>query len=323
MTMREVADLAGVSVAAVSRYLNGGYVSADKSERIKRAIEETGYVRSNQARSLRTGATRLIGVVVPKINSESISRLTAGISAVLQRNGYQMLLANTANDPGAELEYLELLRSHPVDGIIIAGTVVTERHREFFASAGVPVVVTGQQVSDCSCVYFDDYEAARDLGSHIASQAPGPIAYIGVTREDTAAGAARQDGFCAGLRDAGVPFDPELYRESPFSIEGGYQAAWDLMRHDPAPAFVGCATDMIAAGALRALTESGISHPETRVSGFGDNQLLAMLTGGIATVHYGYKTCGETAARMVLDEIKEGGRAEHQSACIEHTLITR
>lgn len=76
--MKDVAELAGVSSAAVSRYLNGGYISADKAERIKHAIELTGYVRSSQARALRTGSTKLIGVIVPKINSESVSRITAG-----------------------------------------------------------------------------------------------------------------------------------------------------------------------------------------------------------------------------------------------------
>ena len=80
--MKDVAELAGVSSAAVSRYLNGGYISADKAERIKQAIELTGYVRSSQARALRTGSTKLIGVIVPKINSESVSRITAGIGRV-------------------------------------------------------------------------------------------------------------------------------------------------------------------------------------------------------------------------------------------------
>ena len=81
--MKDVAELAGVSSAAVSRYLNGGYISTDKAERIKQAIELTGYVRSSQARALRTGSTKLIGVIVPKINSESVSRITAGIGRCL------------------------------------------------------------------------------------------------------------------------------------------------------------------------------------------------------------------------------------------------
>lgn len=79
MTIKEIAKLAGVSSAAVSRYLNGGYVSDEKKEQIKKVIDETGYQPSAQARMLRTKKACLIGVVVPKINSESISRITAGI----------------------------------------------------------------------------------------------------------------------------------------------------------------------------------------------------------------------------------------------------
>ena len=78
MTIKEIAQLAGVSSAAVSRYMNGGYISAEKKEQIRKVIEETGYQPSAQARILRTGKANLIGVVAPKINSESISRITAG-----------------------------------------------------------------------------------------------------------------------------------------------------------------------------------------------------------------------------------------------------
>ena len=127
--MKDVAELAGVSSAAVSRYLNGGYISTDKAERIKKAIELTGYVRSSQARALRTGSTKLIGVIVPKINSESVSRITAGIGQVLGHRGYQMLLANTDNAADRELEYLDLFQNHPVDGIVLVATMITDEHR--------------------------------------------------------------------------------------------------------------------------------------------------------------------------------------------------
>ena len=111
MTIKEIAQLAGVSSAAVSRYLNGGYVSDEKKEQIRRVIEETGYQPSAQARILRTKKACLVGVVVPKINSESISRVTAGIEQVLSRRGYQMLLGSTDNDPVKEISYLKLFEN--------------------------------------------------------------------------------------------------------------------------------------------------------------------------------------------------------------------
>ena len=106
MTIAEIARRAGVSKAAVSRYLNSGYISSEKREAIRRVIEETGYVPSHQAQTLRTGKTRMIGVIVPRIDSESISRVVAGISQVLEAQGYRLLLANTDNRVEKELEYL-------------------------------------------------------------------------------------------------------------------------------------------------------------------------------------------------------------------------
>lgn len=113
MTIKEIAKLAGVSSAAVSRYLNGGYVSDEKKEQIKKVIDETGYQPSAQARMLRTKKACLIGVVVPKINSESISRITAGIEKVLSERNYQMLLAGTDNTPAKEIEYMRLFENYP------------------------------------------------------------------------------------------------------------------------------------------------------------------------------------------------------------------
>ncbi len=216
--MKDVAELAGVSSAAVSRYLNGGYISADKAERIKQAIELTGYVRSSQARALRTGSTKLIGVIVPKINSESVSRITAGIGQVLGRRGYQMLLANTDNAADRELEYLDLFQNHPVDGIVLVATMITDEHRRAIESCRVPIVLIGQHVEGAACVYHDDYEAAFELGRALAGRVDGKIAYIGVTEEDRAAGFDRRRGFEAGLLAAGVVLDSSLIRQDPLRL---------------------------------------------------------------------------------------------------------
>ncbi len=104
MNINEIASLAGVSRATVSRFLNDGYVSEEKKEKIRKVIEETGYKPSAQAQMLRTKKTNLIGVIIPKINSDSISRMVAGISIVLSRAGYQHLLAHTDHDEYEEVK---------------------------------------------------------------------------------------------------------------------------------------------------------------------------------------------------------------------------
>ncbi|HJB46685.1 MAG TPA: LacI family DNA-binding transcriptional regulator [Candidatus Mediterraneibacter surreyensis] len=331
MTIKEIARLANVSSAAVSRYLNGGYISEEKRAQIKKVIEETGYHPSAQARTLRTKRASLVGVVVPKINSESISRVTEGIGNVLAARGYQMLLASTDNNAKKEIEYLHLFEKYPVDGIILIGTMITAEHRRFLKNAQIPVVVTGQNTKYANCVYHDDYGAGKAMGKLAASLSGKHkhIAYIGVTREDKAAGAAREDGFRAGLKSEGRELEEEYVRISAFRAESGYEAALSLLDEETDIGVISCATDTIAAGAIRALRDRGIRLAQDRsvlpqarlvlpdadasadscriaVTGFGDNQLLKAATGGIPTVHFGYKTSGIRSAELLLDVIERG-----------------
>lgn len=338
MTINQIAKLAGVSSAAVSRYLNGGYVSEEKKEKIRAIIEETGYRPSAHARTLRTKKACLIGVVVPKINSESISRVTAGIGQVLADRGYQMLLASTDNDPEKEVTYLNIFENYPVDGIILIGTVITGNHRRFLKNSKVPVVVVGQYTKYANCIYHDDYGAGKAMGKLVAARVKTnslddgtkekeklwKIAYIGVEKEDKAVGVAREEGFLAGLKTEGIQLSPDYVRTVDFTMESGYHAAMDLLQKQTDIRIISCATDTIAAGAIEALLlyhgkdiprsasggEAGMKyvrhHSEILVTGFGDNQFLKAVTGGIPTVHFGYKTSGIRGAELLLDVIERG-----------------
>ena len=324
MTIKEIAKLAGVSSAAVSRYLNGGYVSDEKKEQIRKVIEETGYQPSAQARMLRTKKACLVGVVVPKINSESISRITAGVEQVLSERNYQMLLAGTDNTPAKEIEYMRLFENYPVDGIILVGTMITAEHRRFLKESKVPVVVIGQRTKFANCIYHDDYGAGEAMGRAVAAKSKKEIAYIGVSREDKAAGAAREDGFRAGLKSMGKELKEENYKVSEFTTKSGYEKVLELLNEKHDIDIISCATDTIAAGAIEAIhayvgsqipknvEDTGsrfryiLENTSIQVTGFGDNQLLKAVTGGIPTVPFGYKTSGIRGAELLLDVIERG-----------------
>lgn len=312
MTIKEIAQLAQVSSAAVSRYLNGGYVSEEKKERIRKVIEKTGYHPSAQARNLRTKKARLIGVVAPKLSSESIARVTDGIGEVLAEKQFQMLLAVTNNRSEKELDYMRLFENYPVDGIILIGTMISKQHEKFFENSKVPIVVIGQFTEKANCVYHDDYGAAKALAERIAGQGKR-IAYIGVSREDGAAGKSREDGFRAGLLEAGVTVPESRYRISEFSVESGCLQARQLLKEKDDIDIISCATDTIAAGALEALKECPKKQREhIQVTGFGDNQFLKAVSDGITTVHFFYKTSGMKAAEMLIDVIREGRQVPMQ-----------
>ena len=128
MNIGDIAKRAGVSRAAVSRYFNNGYISEEKKEAIRKVVEETGYRPSIQAQTLRTKKTRLVGVILPKIDSAAIGNVVAGILAVLNESGYQLLLADTQNNLKKELEYLNIFNEKQVDGVIFIATVFTQEH---------------------------------------------------------------------------------------------------------------------------------------------------------------------------------------------------
>lgn len=160
MNITEFAKAAGVSKSAVSRYFNDGYVSEEKRRLIEAAIEATGYAPSVQAQNVRTRVTKLVGVIIPKLSSESCAREVEGISQVLSEQGYQLLLVNSANDPKKEVEYLELFRSNRVDGVIFLASVFTPLHDAVLKKMRVPVVIVGQEYKGANCVCHDDYKAA-------------------------------------------------------------------------------------------------------------------------------------------------------------------
>lgn len=307
MTIAEIASRAGVSKAAVSRYLNNGYVSSEKREAIRRVIEETGYVPSQQAQTLRTGKSRMVGVIVPRIDSESISRVVAGISKVLEAQGYRLLLANTDNNIQKELEYLEVFRSGNVDGVILVATILSAAHRQALGALGVPAVLAGQRMEGMSCVYHDDQGAARAVTGLLLQGGRRRIGYIGVTPRDKAAGAARRAGWQEAMRTAGQEPDPAWMEQSDFSIDGGYAAAERLLARVPEIEGLFCATDSIAIGAKKWLEEHGRRIPaDIALAGVGHSRLSELVCPKLATAHYYYQASGEEAARDLLEIIEQG-----------------
>ena len=316
MNIKDIAEMSGVSRATVSRYLNHGYVSDEKKAKIKAVIEQTGYVPSTQAQMLRTKKTRLIGVIIPKINSETVSRILWGIGQVLGEYNYHMLVANTENNYEKELDFLKIFANDRVDGVILLASVLTRQHRRLMDEFPVPVVIVGQECEQQCCIYHDDIGAARALTEKMLEQGCKYPALLCVADEDVAAGQKRRLGFEAALKDRGFCSSevPELVCE--FNADSGYEQMKKLLAEDTAVDGVICVTDNIAAGALRAIRENGRAVPgEIRLAGFGDTKLGALMTPPISTVHYFYEESGQEAGRMVMEQI------DHETRLVKKILL--
>ncbi len=304
MNISEIAKLAGVSKAAVSRYLNDGYLSEEKKQAIAKVIAETGYRPMIQAQSLRTRKTRIIGVVLPKINSFSISTILAGIESVLEKQGFQILLADSHNDPERELESLRLFAHQRVDGVILIATVLTAAHRALLRRMG-PVVVLGQRLRGVNCVYHDDYNAFYEMTKLVLAKGCRRLGYIGALPKDVAVGAERSRAWADALTAAGMADQAGNTVIAEFSIASGREKARELWeKFGPLDAVI-CATDSMAVGALQYLRSQGVRVPgQTLLTGQGASNISEATTPTITTIRYFYEESGTSAARLLLEQLE-------------------
>lgn len=304
MNISEFAEYAGVSKSAVSRYFNNGYLGDDKRKKIEKAIEETGYSPSFSAQAIKTRVTKLVGVIIPKLSSESCARITEGISEVLYEHGYQILLVNTANDYNKEVEYLDLFRQNRVDGVIFLASIFTDTHRSLLNKMHIPVVIVGQQYKGFSCVCHDDYGAAYALTELMLSKGAVRPAYIGVTDDDKATGESRHQGFLKALSDHNIRLEKNNSVIADFNIDSGYSCAKRILSCEPYPDCIFCATDNIAAGTILYCREHGIQIPnDVMICGVGDSKIGTITAISLTSARLHYKTAGIEAAQMLLNSI--------------------
>lgn len=323
MTIKEIAQMAGVSNAAVSRYLNGGSLSQEKRAAIGEVIRQTGYRPTAAAQTLRSKVTDYVGVIVPKISSDAVSRVTAGITQVLSQQGYLCLLANTDNVAEQELTYLDLFESRSVAGIILMATMLSPRHEDAIRACSVPLVIAGQQCEGVPCVYHDDYNAARDLTERLLRRGRRRLGFIGVTEQDVAVGLRRKQGLRSALTQAGLSPDVPMCL-SDFTAEGGRKAMEALLAAHPDLDGVMCATDLIAIGAMEALEAAGKRLPQdVSVAGIDDSWAGMHISPKLTTAHFYYEECGAEAARMLLSMVDHKEELPVRQTMMGYTVVDR
>jgi LacI family sucrose operon transcriptional repressor len=306
MTINDIARMAGVSSAAVSRYFNKGYISEEKREAIRQVVEQTGYRPSLQAQTLRTRKTRTIGVILPRVNNGAVGTMVDGILPVLYERGYQLILADTQNKPERIVEYLKMFNEKQADGMIYMGTIYSGEVRQRLQQTSVPLVIIGQRLENCRCVYHDEYHAMYDMTKLMFGKGRRKIGYLSAFIADEATGLERYRGYCAAVRNLGAAHLEKNMEEADFSLDAGYQAAERLWEKTGGLDGIICASDKIAVGAMRYLRKIGKHIPEdVMVSGHGDSGYSMVTTPPLSTIHYSYKEAGSLAAHMIMDILEK------------------
>ena len=305
MTIKEVAELAGVSTAAVSRYFNGGSLSEEKQKRIKKVVEKNAYTPNVVAKTMRTGRSGQIGVIIPRIQSHSMSRVLTGLMEMMDERGMNIILECTFGNREDEVGFIENMQKGGMEGIVLMGTALTPHLRGAIADCKVPLVVTGQNFKNVPCVYHDDENAMREITARMLGKRKH-VVHVGVDENDMAVGKARKKGAQKAFREAGLDPAAMPYILSDFDVEGGYVAGLELLKKYPEVDGVICATDHIAHGVMRALKDAGKKIPrDVSVTGVGDSWADLISDPTLTTVALYYEECGRVAGKLLLDLIDE------------------
>ncbi|WP_428911783.1 LacI family DNA-binding transcriptional regulator [Niallia sp. Krafla_26] len=325
ITIKEIAERANVSRTTVSRVINNsGYVSEEARNRVLKIIKETGYVPSENAKSLRTKKTKVIGVILPKISTETSSRLVNGIDDVLAKQGYQILLTITNLEAEKEIEFLRLLKGRHVDGIILSATNVNQSLVEEINQLNIPFVTVGQYIPGLVNVLFDDYHATKEMVQYLIQKGHKNIAFIGVDEKDRSVGYFRKKGYLDAMKENDITVEDSWVQKGIFDVASGSTCMNDIWDSSvDKPTAVLAVTDRLAIGALEFLKERGVEVPRrVAVAGMGASELSRFITPAITTIDFSIEDAGRRAASFILEQIN-GENFDEVIHTISYRLIER
>lgn len=329
LRIKDIAQLAGVSVSTVSRVINNsGYVKKEVRGKVEEIVQQTGFTPSAIAKDLKRQTTSLVGVVIPKINSFTASETVAGITQTLSAQNLNVLLADAENSPEKEVDALSLFRTQRVNGVLILAASMNAAWQEAVHKLQVPVVVCGQDATafGLSSVMQNEALACADLTDYLWRCGHRRIGFIGVDKSDIQIGIERKRGVEKALARHGSALDARFCVTAPgFEFRDGGTAVDLLVAQcqDELPTALMAVTDRLAVGAMRRLIELSVRVPDDiSVVGVGDIDLAGLLHPRLTTVHYDYFSTGVLAARLLLDALRTPP-SEAVSKVMAYTLKVR
>jgi DNA-binding LacI/PurR family transcriptional regulator len=310
VTIREVADAAGVSIATVSRVLNNKPhpVGEETRRRILALADELGYRPNLAARSLRTERSSTIGIITDNIDSPHTTMMIRGIQDRVKEEGYICVVISADWDPKNEREAIHDLASRSIDGIIFAETWHRSAN-EILALSNKPFVFVHRQFPSEHpySVTPDEVYGARLATGHLLSLGHRRVGYINGPVEFYAS-ADRLQGYREELAAHRIAYDPALVTRGDWQVESGYAAMVELLAVEPRPTAVFAGNDLMAAGALYAIFDAGLRVPQDiAIVGYDNREIARIFRPSMTTVVLPLYGMGQASAQILLDLL--GGRA--------------
>jgi LacI family transcriptional regulator len=329
--IKDVARAAGVSVGTVSNVINRpDTVATETRARVQSAIDRLGYVRSESARQLRAGRSRIMGLLVLDMGNPFFVDVARGAERAARDAGLGVMVCNSAQSVGEEAEYLALFAEQRVRGVLLTPADASGRNIETFRRHNIPFVLVdrvAEGTTECS-VSVDDVAGGALAVRHLVDAGHRSIAYVsgppGFNQVRD-----RRTGALNALAEAGL--GPECLRELPterLDVAAGRDAGARLLGLADRPTAVFCANDLLALGVLQAMYAAGITVPDDlAIVGYDDIEFAAAAAVPLTSVRQPAVTMGALAAELLLEETEEpqGGakRHEHRRVVLQPELVVR
>ena len=330
VTLEQVAQHAGVSLATASRVINGStrQVSERLREKVNASAEELGYLANASAQTLARNSSALVGLLVHDIADPYFSSIARGVTRHTEEQGLVTVLGTTHRSAQKEGTLLATLRAHRAKAIVLVGSRSTDeesnarlvREIEAFQQQGGRVACVSQPGLPADTVNPDNHAGAAELARHLIALGHRRFAILaGPTNLSTAR--ERLDGFHSALSAAGIELEHHNIVHGDFTRDGGFESTRRLMRLGTDATCLFAVNDVMATGAMAALRDSGIRIPqELSVAGFDDIPTLRDLTPALTTVRLPLEQMGERAAQMALETDHEG---ENRTVNVQGEVLMR
>lgn len=325
--MKQIADIAGVSLGTVSNVLNdSARVREPLRKRVMAAVDALGYQPSQLARGLRRDKTNMIGMIIPDVTNPFFPAVVRGAEDVAFSNGYRLVLCNTDNDHSKEIVHLNELRTYLPSGLIVIPSDFSDLTTQAasYRKSGTAVVCVDRlpQHWDGDTVTTDNEDGAYCATSYLVRLGHKRLsAIMGPLRLTNAQ--QRLDGFKRAIRETQIDVRSEYIQETTFDQHGGYSKTMLLLRMVPRPTAIFAGDDLIAFGALLALRNSRLRCPEdVSVMGFDNLQLAEMTSPSLSSVSQPGYQMGTTAAQMLVDRV-QGDTTPPKHVVLETALVLR
>lgn len=302
-----VAARAGVSVASVSRVLNGGSASEDLARRVREAAAELGYVPDASARTMRTGRTDQITLAVADVGNPVYVQMMRTVTGIVAKAGYRLVVSSTGSDPQSQIDLVGSLNRGYADGLLISPLRVTPELLDALSSSRLPIVVIGSLPPevDIDSVRADSATGIGLAVEHLIGQGRRRIALVNGP-VDTVPGSARLAGYLAALERFGLAPGSELQvTATGFTYRAGRRATAALLGQSTPDAIIG-ANDLLAVGALKELAAAGLTVPsDVAVVGMDDTDAAELATPSLTSVDLGSSKRAKAAAQLLIRRIEE------------------